>query len=118
MNDMNEYLTYKGYFGSVQYSDADRVLHGAVQFISALVSYEGTDLHAVESAFREAVDDYLDLCQEQGEAPEDSFTGDLTVRVGTDLHREVARYCAENGVSLDAVIRDSLHAQLSGKTAN
>ena len=86
-----------------------------VQFISALVSYEGTDLHAVESAFREAVDDYLDLCQEQGERPEESFTGDLTVRAGTDLHREVARYCIENGVSLDAVIRDSLQAQLSGK---
>ena len=101
----------------MQYSDEDRVLHGKVQFISALVSYEGTDLHAVESAFQDAVDDYLDLCQEQGERPEESFTGDLTVRVGTDLHKEVALYCAENGLSLDAVIRDSLQAQLSSKMA-
>ena len=97
----------------MQYSDEDRVLHGKVQFISALVSYEGTNLHAVESAFQDAVDDYLDLCQEQGERPEESFTGDLTVRVGIDLHKEVARYCTENGLSLDAVIRDSLQAQLA-----
>ena len=70
---MSNMLTHKGYFGSVQYSEEDRVLHGKIEFIRSLVSYEGTDIDSLEAAFKEAVDDYLVLCEEQGKEPEQSF---------------------------------------------
>jgi predicted HicB family RNase H-like nuclease len=52
-------LEYEGYFGSVEYSDEDKVLHGRLEFIRDLVTYEGTDAKGLKRAFHQAVDDYL-----------------------------------------------------------
>jgi hypothetical protein len=57
--DMTDMVSYKGYFGSVHYDDADRIFYGKMEFIRALVSYEGTDAASLRSALEEAVDDYL-----------------------------------------------------------
>jgi predicted HicB family RNase H-like nuclease len=67
---MKDLMNYKDCFGSVHYNDDDRVFHGKVEFIRALVSYEGTDVASLRKAFEEAVDDYLELCREQGHEPE------------------------------------------------
>jgi predicted HicB family RNase H-like nuclease len=56
-------LEYRGYFGSVAYSDEDGVLHGRLEFIRDLVTYEGKDAKGITAAFQEAVDDYLELCE-------------------------------------------------------
>jgi len=42
------------------------VLHGRLEFIRDLVSYEGKDAKGIKAAFQEAVDDYLDLCEAEG----------------------------------------------------
>lgn len=58
-------MSYKSYYGSVHYSDEDRVFHGKIEFIRSLVSYEGGDVEGLRKAFEEAVDDYLELCAEE-----------------------------------------------------
>ena len=62
---MEDLMKYKDCFGSVHYKDDDRVFHGKVEFIRALVSYEGIDMASLRKAFEDAVDDYLDLCRRQ-----------------------------------------------------
>jgi predicted HicB family RNase H-like nuclease len=59
-------LEYKGYFGSVEFSAEDGVLHGRLEFIRDPVSYEGKDAKGIKVAFQEAVDDYLGLCEAEG----------------------------------------------------
>ena len=66
---MSDIMEYKGYFGSVRYSDDDEVLHGKIEFIRDLVTYEGRDAKGLKRAFREAVDDYIALCTETGARP-------------------------------------------------
>ncbi|SLM29686.1 HicB family protein (fragment) [Desulfamplus magnetovallimortis] len=63
---MKDMMEYKGYYGSVHYSNDDEVFHGKLEFISALVNYEGDDVKGLKSAFEEAVDDYLYFCEEEG----------------------------------------------------
>jgi predicted HicB family RNase H-like nuclease len=63
---MTTILEYKGYFGSVEYSDDDDVLHGKLEFIRDLVTYEAADAKNLKRAFRQAVDDYLALCADEG----------------------------------------------------
>jgi predicted HicB family RNase H-like nuclease len=63
---MSAMLEYKGYLGSVEYSNEDEVLHGRLEFIRDLVSYEGKDEKGIKKAFQEAVDDYLELCEAEG----------------------------------------------------
>ncbi len=110
---MSNMLTHKGYFGSVQYSEEDRVFHGKVEFIRSLASYEGTDVDSLETAFKEAVDDYIDLCAEQGKEPEQPFKGSFNVRTGTDLHRQAALYAQQNDLNLNKIVVEALKRYLS-----
>ena len=64
---MSDMLEYRGYLGSVLYNDEDEILHGRLEFIRDLVTYEGQDAVSLKHAFREAVDDYLSLCEERRE---------------------------------------------------
>lgn len=56
---MNAMLQHRGYFGSLESSPEDKCLFGKLQFISALVSYEGRTVAELAQDFRDAVDDYL-----------------------------------------------------------
>ena len=64
------YLKYKGYTGSVEYSEEDNCLFGKVQGIrSDSITYEGTTVEELTKDFQGAVDDYLQLCEEKGRKP-------------------------------------------------
>ncbi|ELR98368.1 hypothetical protein GLO73106DRAFT_00021980 [Gloeocapsa sp. PCC 73106] len=57
---MKNMMEYKGYIGSVGYSDEDNTFYGKVEFIRSLVSFEGVDVESLRQSFHEAVDDYLE----------------------------------------------------------
>lgn len=109
---MNSLLEYRGYLGSVLYSDEDETFHGRLEFIRDLVTYEGNDAKALKDAFREAVDDYLGLCKEQRREPEVPLKGSFNVRPGRELHRRAMLYARREGMSLNAVVTDALRRLL------
>lgn len=57
---MKNFIEYKGYVGSVGFSQEDELFFGKVQGIRALASYEGTNALELVEDFHAAVDDYLD----------------------------------------------------------
>lgn len=101
-------MEYKGYYGSVEYSDADRLFYGQVQFIRALVSYEGKDVETLHGDFERAVNDYLAACKKSGKTPETPFKGSFNVRVGRKLHRQLVLAAAQKGVSLNKFVAEVL----------
>ena len=52
-------MEYKGYIGSVEFSEGDGIFFGKVMGIRSLISYEGTDAKSLVEDFHGAVDDYL-----------------------------------------------------------
>lgn len=53
-------LKYKGYTGSVDYSEEDNCLYGKVLGISKnMITYEGQDVNELRKDFEGAIDDYL-----------------------------------------------------------
>ena len=58
-------MEYKGYIGSVEFSEKDGVFYGKVQGIRSLVSYEGTTAAELVSDFHASVDDYLAARKEE-----------------------------------------------------
>ena len=109
---MTSLLEYKGYFGSVEYSDEDEVLHGRLEFIRDLVTYEATDAKGLKQAFHEAVDDYLALCAEEGRKPDVPLKGSFNVRPGRDLHRRAMIVARRKGLNLNAVVSEALQRYL------
>ena len=67
---MNSTMEYKGYVGSIEFSENDNVFFGKVQGIHSLISYEGADVKELVVDFHHAVDDYFLLCKSEGITPE------------------------------------------------
>lgn len=101
-------LEYKGYYGSIDASIEDDILFGKLEFISALVNYEGETVQELKTAFEEAVDDYLETCKAKGYEPELPCKGSFNVRVGHDLHLAAAVKAKELGISLNDFVRNAL----------
>ena len=87
---MNNTIQYKGYIGSVEFSEDDAIFYGKVLGIRSLISYEGDNATDLINDFHEAVDDYLELCKQQGRKPETAFKGSFNVRISPDLHTVLA----------------------------
>lgn len=103
------YLKYKGYTGNVQYSEEDNILFGKVMGMSKdLILYEGKDVESLTKDFKGAIDDYLDHCQKSGEEPKKPFTGTLNVRISPDTHSKIAFSAKEKGISINALIKETL----------
>ena len=101
-------LKYKGYIGSVSYSEPDKVFFGEIEGINDLVTYEGESVDELTASFHEAVEDYLIFCEEHNCKPEKSYSGAFNVRVAPCLHRDIANLAAEAGISINAFVKRAL----------
>lgn len=60
---MNNNIEYKGYLGSVEFSEEEAVFFGKIMNIRSLISYEGKNVKELSEQFREAVDEYSSICE-------------------------------------------------------
>jgi len=102
---MREYLKYKDYVGSINIDFKDDILHGEIEFINDLVTYTGSTIAELRNSFQEAVDDYLETCTEIGKEPDKPFSGTFNIRIGQDLHREVAIRAKMDDMSINEIIK-------------
>lgn len=104
-------LDYKGYKGRVEYDDEAGILHGEVLGLRDVVTFQGTNVEEIETAFKDSVDDYLDFCAERGEEPDRPFSGKLVLRLPPELHRTVSLRAAQEGKSINQWITESLETR-------
>lgn len=105
-------MSYKGYIGSVEYSEKDQVFFGKVEGINGLVNFEGESVNELTSAFHEAVDDYLAYCKDEGIEPDKSYTGNLNVRLTPTIHRQIALLAKQAGMSINAYIKKTMEEKV------
>lgn len=98
---MNNLMTYKGYSGTVEFSDADNVLFGTIAGITDVVSYEADNVADLRTAFQESVDDYLAHCAEVGKEACKPYSGKFTLRLEPALHARLAVQAKAQGKSLN-----------------
>ena len=106
-------LLHRGYSGSIEVSIEDRCLYGKILFISDLISYEGNDVNELENSFKEAVDDYIEACEEKGTSPEVPFKGSFNIRIGEELHQRAAVAAKKSGLSLNEFVKNAVDAALN-----
>lgn len=105
---MSNTMEYKGYVGSVEFSESDGLFYGKVQGIRTLISYEGTDAKQLVEDFHGAVDDYLALCAEEGIEPEKAYKGSFNIRISPELHKQAVVYAMAHQLSLNSVVEQAL----------
>lgn len=104
----SELKHYKGYLGSVEFSQADALFYGKVMGVRALISYEGENARELLEDFHSAVDDYLALCEAQGVAPEKAYKGSFNVRISPELHKQAIIAATANQMSLNSFVERSI----------
>ncbi len=110
---MSKLLTYKGFYGSTEYSHEDGVFCGEIEFISDLVTFEADTEDQLEKEFRDAVDHYLSTCQKLGRKPETPFPGKVIVELPPDLHIAIAKNACQEHKSIDSWIADACRKMIS-----
>ena len=110
---MSNTMEYRGYVGSVEFSEADGLLYGCVQGVRALISYEGTTVAELISDFHAAVDEYLALCEAEKREPETGYEGSFRVRISPELHRQAAAYALSHQMTLNGFVEASMRNALA-----
>ena len=59
-----QFVKYKGYIGSIEYSFKDAIFYGKLLNTKDLVSYEGKEMYSLYNDYCKAVDDYILLKKE------------------------------------------------------
>jgi predicted HicB family RNase H-like nuclease len=103
-------MEYKGYAGTVEYSDKDECLFGQLAYIRDLVNYEAQSAKELKAAFQKAVDDYLLSCKKRDKEPNRPFKGSFNVRTGPELHR--AAVIAADGRSLNSYVCEAIREKV------
>lgn len=101
-------LNYKGFIGTVNFSEKDGVFFGKIEGIDGLVNFEGESVKELTDSFHEAVDDYVAFCEEEGLPLHKSYSGNLNIRINPETHSRLALFAKQKGVSLNALISKSL----------
>ena len=105
----NNMLKYKDFYGSVEYTADDDCFFGKIIGITDLVTFEGDSVESLKSAFQEAVEDYLILCEEVGKEPQKTYKGSFNVRIAPELHKEAVMLASRKGISLNAFVEQAIY---------
>ena len=105
-------MIYKGYTGSIEWSEPDNLFYGKILGIRSLVLYDGENLEDLKKDFHEAIDFYLDSCIEEGIKPEKPFSGSFNVRISPKIHQLAVEEAYEKDTSLNSIVSAALKAFL------
>ena len=101
-------MEYQGYTARVDYDDDAAVFFGEVVNLRDVITFEGSTVKQLRSAFHDSVDDYLEYCAERGEEPEKPFSGKFVVRIEPKLHRKISVRARMADKSLNNWVGDTL----------
>lgn len=100
-------LKYKGYLAKIEFSAEDMCLHGKIDGISDLVTFEADNASEIEKEFQAAVDDYLELCAEIGKEPDKAYSGTFNIRIDPSVHKRLEYYAIEHNTTLNSVVSEA-----------
>jgi len=109
---MKNTLSYKGFIGSVSYSDEDGVLYGKIEGINDLITYESTEVSDLVKQFRISVDEYIESCKQFNKPLLKSFKGSFNVRVKPDVHQKAAMLATMQGISLNQLVQKAIEKEI------
>ncbi len=103
-------MTYNGYSARVEYSDEDECFIGHIAGIQDPVGFHGQSVSELKGAFKEAVEDYIETCFKVGKQPQKPYSGNLMLRIPSELHATIALAAELSGLSLNQWVSNTLQA--------
>ncbi len=105
---MKNILEYKGYHTRIEFDSESCVVRGKIEGIKDYVDFESSDLSCIEEEFHNAVDDYLQFCEEMGKEPDKEYKGSFNIRITPELHKKLAIVALKNGDTLNTTVEKAI----------
>lgn len=105
-------MEYKGYIGSIEIDFNSNSIHGRLLFIKDVVTYESASVAELQDKFKQAVDEYLAVCEELGDTPDTPCKGSLNIRLGPETHKNCAIAAIQQEISLNDWIKGACEEKL------
>ena len=105
---MTDLMKYKSFAGTVEYSAADKCLHGQIVGIPDKITYEGADLDELHKYFKQAVLEYIEDCNRLGKPTRKTYTGHFSVRVKPRTHEKLDYLAHSNNTSVSKIIEEAV----------
>ena len=110
---MKDVLTYKEFIGCVHFSTDDSVFFGKIEGINDLVTFEGQTVDEIKDSFKNAVEDYIEMCITLKKPILKSYKGNFNVRIPPELHRKAMRKSQSLGISLNQLVKQAIENEVS-----
>lgn len=110
MKKLNDVLEYKGYYSRISYDATDKLLHGKIEGINDLITFESDSSTKIESEFKLAVDDYLNFCEDIGVSPDKPYKGTFNIRISPELHKKISFESIRLGISLNQYVKNAIES--------
>lgn len=111
---MSNFIHYKGYDASIEFSDEDSIFFGKVEGIRDLISFEGSDADSLRKSFEASVDAYLEMCKEEGITPEKPYKGSINIRIKPKVHRAISKEAKKRHCSINSLINEAIEHEYLG----
>jgi predicted HicB family RNase H-like nuclease len=108
-------MTYKGYSARVEFDAEDRLFVGHLAGVRDIVGFHGKSVTELETAFHEAVNDYLAACKKLGQAPNKPLSGRVMLRLPPELHARASARAQVEGVSFNQWAAKVLDRAVQGR---
>jgi len=106
--ELTDKIRYKDFLGTAHFSSTDEVFYGKIEGINDLITFEGETVSKLKKAFKEAVQDYLELCEEAGKTVFKSFKGSFNIRLNPELHSKLFQNATLEGKTLNQYVKEAI----------
>jgi len=109
-----ERLNYKGYTGSIEYSQEDNCFFGEVLGLrkETCITYEGDTATELYGDFKSGIDHYIECCKAEDKEPQRPYSGTLNIRIPSEIHYRIAMLAKDKRISINSIVRESLEHRL------
>lgn len=106
-------LKYKRYIGNnIEYEPEQKIFTGEVIGLRSVLTFQGRTPEEIEKSFRDTIDLYLEMCEEDGVTPERPYSGKFNVRIPSDLHREIVLQASAEKKSINEWVIDAFERSI------
>ena len=94
-------MEYKGYRAAVTFDGHTDSFHGSVVDTRDIVTFVGESVEELHREFKISVDEYLAFCSEQGKEPDKPYSGEISFKVSSKVHRTADAAARSEGKTLE-----------------
>lgn len=106
-------MEYKGYTARIEYDNEDEIFFGRILGIRDIVGFHADTVADLKREFEEAVDHYIESCQQLGKEPQKPASGKIMLRVSPQVHRDALIAAQAAGKSLNQWAEEVLGAAVA-----